>query len=166
MGDFLFVFLVVGGLGSFFYYKSRDSVSHSSAEEVAAEEIVAEEIVAEEIVAEEIVAEEVAAEEIVAEEIVAEEVVAEEVVAEEVVAEEVVAEEVVAEEVVAEEVVAEEPEHNALTWRVLQRVLENPGILQVELYKLFPHENRKQLQSTLLQLDKENVLKRENSSLV
>ncbi|OEU73411.1 MAG: hypothetical protein BA874_02220 [Desulfuromonadales bacterium C00003068] len=116
MGDFLFVFLVVGGLGSFFYYKSRDSVSHSSAEEVVAEEVVAEEVVAEEVVAEEIV---------------------------------------------AEEIVAEEPEHNALTWRVLQRVLGNPGILQVELYKLFPHENRKQLQSTLLQLDKENVLKRE-----
>ncbi|OQY24638.1 MAG: hypothetical protein B6I37_02920, partial [Desulfobacteraceae bacterium 4572_35.2] len=80
--DLLFVFFVVGGLGSFFYYKSRNLISYSHAEEVVAEEVVAEEVVAEEVVAEE----------------------------------------VVAEEVVAEEVVAEEPEHNALTWRVLQRV--------------------------------------------
>lgn len=91
MGDFLFVFLVVGGLSAFFYYKGGDNAEHTAVEEA----------------------------------------------------------------------VVEEAEHSALTWRVLQRVLENPGILQVELYKLFPHENRKQLQSTLLQLDKENVLKRE-----
>jgi len=87
--------------------------------------------------------------------------VVEEAVVEEAVVEEAVVEEAVVEEAVVEEAVVEEAERSALTWRVLQRVLENPGILQVELYKLFPHENRKQLQSTLLQLDKENVLKRE-----
>ena len=34
-------------------------------------------------------------------------------------------------------------------------------MLQTEIYKLFPHENRKHLQATLLQLDKEKVLRRE-----
>ncbi|MCD6525479.1 MAG: hypothetical protein J7K75_00600, partial [Desulfuromonas sp.] len=72
----------------------------------------------------------------------------------------------------AEEPVAEEnddeagevpsPEkYDALTWRVLQRVMEQPGIIQTEIYAMFPRENRKHLQATLLQLDKENVLKRE-----
>ncbi|OQY18759.1 MAG: hypothetical protein B6I36_06195 [Desulfobacteraceae bacterium 4572_35.1] len=76
-------------------------------------------------------------------------------------AEEPVAEEPVAEEPVAEEPVAEESELNALAWRVLHRVMENPGILQTEMYKLFPRENRKHLQTTLLQLDKDKVLLRE-----
>ena len=154
MGDLFFVLLVVGGLGAFFFTKWRAGETTCP---------VAEEVVAEEVVAEEVVAEEVVAEEVVAEEVVAEEVVAEEVVAEEVVAEEVVAEEVVAEEVVAEEVVAEEGGLDALSWRILQKVMENPGLLQTKLYKKFPREKRKNLQAVLLQLDNEKVLRREKN---
>ncbi|MEA3464992.1 MAG: hypothetical protein U9R29_03105 [Thermodesulfobacteriota bacterium] len=44
---------------------------------------------------------------------------------------------------------------------VVQRVTESPGILQTELYKLFPHDNSKHLQTMLLQLDKENILRRD-----
>ncbi|MBN2645886.1 MAG: hypothetical protein JXR59_10500 [Desulfuromonadaceae bacterium] len=50
---------------------------------------------------------------------------------------------------------------DALAWRLLQRIKEKPGLMQVELYKQFPHENRKQLQATLLQLDRDALVRRE-----
>jgi len=39
--------------------------------------------------------------------------------------------------------------------------MKNPGLLQTEMYKHFPHEKRKNLQGILLQLDNEKVLRRE-----
>jgi len=54
MGDLLFVVLVVGGLGAFFFAKWHGEQESASQPICAAEEVVAEEVDAEEVVAEEV----------------------------------------------------------------------------------------------------------------
>lgn len=67
-------------------------------------------------------------------------------------------ESVASDKLVVEEVVVEE---ETLQRQILLQMMDVPGILQTELYKLFPHENRKHLQATLLQMDRDNVLRRD-----
>ena len=45
--------------------------------------------------------------------------------------------------------------------QILDKVCRIPGILQTELYSMFPDENRKNLQATLLQMDRDGKLRRE-----
>ena len=44
---------------------------------------------------------------------------------------------------------------------LLKVVTELPGLLQTEIYALFPGEERKRLQTLLLQLDRNGVIRRE-----
>nr|WP_320115494.1 hypothetical protein [uncultured Desulfuromonas sp.] len=150
MGDFVFVVLVLGGLGVFFYRQSQEKQAQRSAEisEAVPCAAVAESVSPEETV-EESVAQEAECEETPVEPDV-EETVPEEVTSED-----------DTEQDESEEQGPSKENYDALTWRVLQRVMEQPGIMQTEIYGLFPKENRKHLQATLLQLDKENVLRRE-----
>lgn len=55
-------------------------------------------------------------------------------------------------------VIVESPAN--LETRVLQRVREQPGILQTELYVLLPGEKRRVLQELLKGMDRAGVLKR------
>ena len=49
---------------------------------------------------------------------------------------------------------------NALKERLLERVREQPGILQTDLYGLYPEENRRTLQELLRKLDREGRVAR------
>jgi len=49
---------------------------------------------------------------------------------------------------------------STLEERIVRRVTETPGILQTELYMLFPEENRRILQEALKTMAKEGGLKR------
>ncbi|HKJ04974.1 MAG TPA: hypothetical protein VJ974_05200 [Geopsychrobacteraceae bacterium] len=44
---------------------------------------------------------------------------------------------------------------------LIKVVTDLPGLLQTELYELFPGEERKRLQALLLQLDRKGVIRRE-----
>jgi hypothetical protein len=44
---------------------------------------------------------------------------------------------------------------------LLRMITELPGMLQTELYELFPGEERKQLQALLLKMDRNGVIRRE-----
>jgi len=156
MGDFVFVVFVLGGLGVFFYRQSQEKQAQKTAEEIQPESC------ATRVAAVEPVAETVApVEESPVEE---SEVTADsEEAPVETDVDDAVAQEAASEDG-GEEGAGEGPSqenYDALTWRVLQRVMEQPGIMQTEIYGLFPKENRKHLQATLLQLDKEKVLRRE-----
>lgn len=131
MGDLVFVLLVVGGLGTFFYVKMRQYTAEQAQQQrsVAADEVA-----------------ETAVEEPVAEASVA--------------AADKTAVEV---EATAAETVAQAADADDLALRVLSVVRAEPGVLQVALYKRFPDENRKVIQTTLLQLDKNGSVRREKS---
>ena len=160
MGDFVFVVLVLGGLGVFFYRQNQAKQAQKAQPETQTvscatrvEPVVEEAAPAEDAVTEETAQPEAAVD---VEEPQAEDVVAAEEMIES--AETSVDED---EDDDGEGETPSEEQYDALTWRVLQRVMEQPGIMQTEIYGLFPKENRKHLQATLLQLDKENVLRRE-----
>ncbi|WP_321531014.1 hypothetical protein [uncultured Desulfuromonas sp.] len=150
MGDFVFVVLVLGGLGVFFYRQSQEKQAQRAAEVSDAASCASGESASQPVES----VDEPQAQKAESADGVAE-TKAEEPVVEETAPEK---ESVDAQE---EPKVPAEETYDALTWRVLQRVMEQPGILQTEIYGLFPKENRKHLQATLLQLDKENVLRRE-----
>lgn len=52
-------------------------------------------------------------------------------------------------------------EPDALETQIVALVTRTPGILQTDIYSKFPHENRKNLQAVLLQMDKDGALRRE-----
>jgi len=150
MGDFVFVVLVLGGLGVFFYRQSQEKQAQRAAEKSDVAPCTSGETTSQPV-------EEVDESQTL--KVESADVVSEPMPEESVVEEAAPEKESV--DVQDESKVPSEETYDALTWRVLQRVMEQPGIMQTEIYGLFPKENRKHLQATLLQLDKENVLRRE-----
>lgn len=59
---------------------------------------------------------------------------------------------------------AESSEPTSLEDGLLKVVNDLPGLLQTELYELFPAEERKRLQTLLLRLDRDGVIKREKKN--
>lgn len=55
----------------------------------------------------------------------------------------------------------EDSESGGLEEGLLKVVTDLPGLLQTELYALFPGEERKRLQALLLRLDRKGLIKRE-----
>jgi hypothetical protein len=184
MGDLLFVMLVVGGLAIFFYRKWKSSepvcppandplvavaeepvaevpVKEAPVKEVPVKEVPVKEAPVKEVPVKEAPVKETPVKEAPVKETPVKEAPVKEAPVKEAPVKEVPVKEAPVKEAPVKEAPTEETVQNALAWRMLQRVVKKPGILQVELYKAFPREKRKHLQTTLLQLDKDQLLRRE-----
>lgn len=56
---------------------------------------------------------------------------------------------------------SDSPEPDPLNAEIVASVSRSPGILQTEIYTQFPDESRKTLQTVLLEMDRDGVLRRE-----
>ena len=139
----------------------EEPVKEAPVKEEPVKEEPVKEVPAKEVPAKEAPVKEEPVKEVPAKEAPATEVPVTEVPVKEVPVKEVPVKEVPVKEAPVKEAPTEETVQNALAWRMLQRVVKKPGILQVDLYKAFPREKRKHLQATLLQLDKDQLLRRE-----